>query len=98
MSLKKIQKTIKQNKIIVLLIALFLFYAVKFHYYEYTAGNKKGFYITFLGFTVFQFDLKNNKIVTLILFGCGFQRLSFDRIFIFNREVWNNELETLEGK
>ena len=90
--------TIKQNKIFALFIALLLFYSVKFNSYEYTVGKMKGFSITFLGFTVFQFDLKNNKIVTLLLFGCGFQRLSFDRVFVFGREVWNNELDILEGK
>jgi len=41
---------------------------------------------------------KKGKIITFLVFGCGFYQLGeFKRTFFFWRETSNNELEILEG-
>ena len=89
------QKLLK-NKILVFLLSVVLLFCFQVKTVEHNGATYK--YFLFLGKEVLQIVRKNGKVITFLLFGCGFYTLGeFKRKFIFWREVWNNELDILEG-
>ena len=93
----KLWKKSKISKILLFVIPLILSFFVKTEYVKLEGLNEIKFVIKFYKWEIFYLIKKKDKIVTLLIFGCGFQILGeFKRWFVFWNEVNNNELEVLE--
>lgn len=86
------------NKFIIsILISLICMFCFNTKYTKIEGLGEVTFSIRFLKWEIFYLGKKKNKITTLLIFGCGFQKLGeFKRWFIFGSEVNNNDLEILE--